>query len=187
VELAGSNTLYIKAIGVTVSACETRPFFHDTLFVRCERLLFPSIGMKAMSKYDELVRIFLKAKGEHESDGVICQTFAHTLMQSIFGAFDCPAGIMVGDSKRDGQGFWNTSFLLMIVPNFPSSIAVKKSDRHFLVKFESDDRQFTINDIERDDLEPFYDFVFARWKDKLTHYFHAPLEVKANIDYGQYL
>jgi hypothetical protein len=62
----------------------------------------------------------------------------------------------------------------------------KKLD-HRVVKFESDDRQFTINDIERDDLEPFYDFVFARWKDKLAHYFHAPLEAKANIDYGQYL
>ena len=152
-----------------------------------EKRFFLAIGIDAMSKYDELVRIFLKAKDEHESDGVMCQDFAHTLMKSIFGAFDCPAGIMVGDSKRDGQGFWNTSFLLMIVPNFPSSIAVKKSERHFIVKFEADDRQFTIKDIERDDLEPFYDFVFARWKDKLTHYFHAPLEVKANMEYGQYL
>jgi hypothetical protein len=76
-----------------------------------------------MSKYDELVRIFLKAKDEHESDRVICQNFAHNLMESIFEAFDCPSGIMVGDSRRDDKGFWNTSFLLMIVPNFPSSIA----------------------------------------------------------------
>ena len=140
-----------------------------------------------MSRYDELVSIYLKAKDEYENDGRICRDFAHDLMKSIFRAFGCPAGIMVGDSKRDNEGFWENAFWLMIVPNFPSSIAVKKSDRHFLVKFESDDRQFTINDIERDDLEPFYAFVFARWKDKLTHYFHAPLDVKASIEYGQYL
>ena len=131
--------------------------------------------------------IYLKAKDEHENNGIMCQNFAHDLMKSIFRAFGCPAGIMVGDSKMDQKSFWNTSFLLMIVPNFPSSIAVKRSDGRFIVKFESDDRQFTINDIERDDLEPFYAFVFARWKDKLTHYFHAPLEVKANRGHGQYL
>ena len=78
-----------------------------------------------MSKYDELVRIYLQAKDEHENNGLLCQNFAHNLMKSIFRAFGCPADIMVGDTKRDQKNFWNTSFLLMIVPNFPSSIAVK--------------------------------------------------------------
>ena len=100
-------------------------------------------------------------------------------MKSIFRAFDCPAGIMVGDTKRDQKNFWNTSFLLMIVPNFPSSIAVKKSEGHFIVKFESDDTQFTFTDMESAGLESFYDFVFARWKEKLANYFHASSDVVA--------
>ena len=129
-----------------------------------------------MSKYDELVSIYLKAKDEHENNGIICQNFVHDLMKSIFRAFGCPAGIMVGDSKRDQKRFWNTSFLLMIVPNFPSSIAVKKSDGRFIVKFESDDTQFTFTDMASDNLESFYDFVFARWKEKLAHYFHCGMK-----------
>ena len=84
-------------------------------------------GTDAMSKYDELVSIYLKAKDEHENNGLTCQNFAHDLMKSIFRAFGCPAGIMVGDSKRDQKSFWNTSFLLMIVSNFPSSVVVKKN------------------------------------------------------------
>jgi hypothetical protein len=65
-----------------------------------------------MSKYDELVRIYLQAKDEHENNGILCQNFAHDLMKSIFRAFGCPAGIMVGDTKRDQKNFWNTSFSL---------------------------------------------------------------------------
>src|SRR5712691_12777070 len=75
-----------------------------------------------MSRYDELVSIYLKAKDEYENDGRICRDFAHDLMKSIFREFNCPAGIMTGDSRRDNEGFWKTSFWLMIVPNFPSSI-----------------------------------------------------------------
>jgi hypothetical protein len=140
-----------------------------------------------MSKYDELVSIYLKAKDEHENNGIVCQNFAHDLMKSIFRVFGCPAGIMVGDSKMDQKSFWNTSFLLMIVPNFPSSIAVKRSDGRFIVKFESDDTQFTFTDIESDNLESFYNFVFAIWKEKLAHYFHASYEEEAKREHGQYL
>ena len=139
-----------------------------------------------MSKYDELVRIYLQAKDEHENNGILCQNFAHNLMKSIFRAFGCHAGIMVGDTKRDQKNFWNTSFLLMIVPNFPSSIAVKKSEGHFIVKFESYDTQFTFTDMESAGLESFYDFVFARWKEKLANYFHASSDVDTNRDYGQH-
>jgi len=114
-----------------------------------------------MSKYDELVRIYLQAKDEHENNGILCQNFVPNLMKSIFRAFGYPAGIMVGDTKRDQKNFWNTSFLLMIVPNFPSSIAVKKSEGHFIVKFDSDDTQFTFTDMESAGLVSFYDFVFA--------------------------
>ena len=39
-----------------------------------------------MSKYDELVSIYLKAKDEHENNGIMCQNFAHDLMKSIFRA-----------------------------------------------------------------------------------------------------
>src|SRR5205823_1690020 len=119
-----------------------------------------------MSRYDELVSIYLKAKDEYENDGRICRNFAHDLMKSIFRAFDCPSGIMIGDSRRNNEGFWENAFWLMIVPNFPSSIAVKKSNGHFIVKFESDDTQFIIKDIKSDDLESFYHFVFERWKEK---------------------
>ena len=58
-----------------------------------------------MSKYDELVHIYLKAKDEHENNGIMCQNFAHDLMKSIFRAFGCPAGIMVGDSKWIRRAF----------------------------------------------------------------------------------
>ena len=75
----------------------------------------------------------------------------------------------------------------MIVPNFPSSIAVKRSDGRFIVKFESDDTQFTFTDIESDNLESFYNFVFAIWKEKLAHYFHASYEEEAKREHGQYL
>jgi hypothetical protein len=124
-----------------------------------------------MSKYDELVRIYLQANDEHENNGILCQNFAHNLMMSIFRAFGCPAGIIGGDTKRDRKNFWNTSFLLMIVPNFPSLIAVKKSEGHFIVKFESDDTLFTFTDMEGAGLESFYDFVFARWKEKIGQLF----------------
>ena len=67
-----------------------------------------------MSKYDELARIYLQAKDEHENNGILCQNFAHNLMKSIFRAFGCPSGIMVGDTKGDQKNFWNTSFLPMI-------------------------------------------------------------------------
>ena len=140
-----------------------------------------------MSRYDELVSIYLKAKDEYENDGRICRDFAHDLMKSIFREFNCPAGIMTGDSRRDNEGFWKTSFWLMIVPNFPSSIAVKKSNDHFMVKFESHDKQFTIKDIKSDDLESFYDFVLERWKGKLANYFQAPPEMDEKREPGQYL
>ena len=107
------------------------------------------------------MRIYLQAKDEHENNGILCQNFVPNLMKSIFRAFGYPAGIMVGDTKRDQKNFWNTSFLLMIVPNFPSSIAVKKSEGHFIVKFDSDDTQFTFTDMESAGLVSFYDFVFA--------------------------
>ena len=119
-----------------------------------------------MSRYDELVSIYLKAKDEYENDGRICRDFAHDLMKSIFREFNCPSGVMVGYSRRDNEGFWKTSFWLMIVPNFPSSIAVKKSDGYFIVKFESDDTQFIITDMKSENLESFYHFVFERWKEK---------------------
>ena len=140
-----------------------------------------------MSRYDELVSIFLTAKDEYENDGRICRDFAHDLMKSIFRAFDCPASIMVGDSRRDNDGFWKTSFWLMIVPNFSSLIAVKKSDDHFTVRFESHDTQFIIKDMTSENLESFYHFVFERWKEKLTNYFHAPPEVDEKRESGQYL
>jgi len=100
-----------------------------------------------MSRYDELVRIYLQAKDEYENDGRICREFAQDLMKSIFRAFNCPASIMTGNARRDNEGFWETPFWLMIVPNFPSSIAVKKSDDHFIVKFESHDKPFIIKEI----------------------------------------
>ncbi len=78
-----------------------------------------------MSRYDELVSIYLKAKDEYEHDGRMCRDFAHDLMKAIFRAFDCPSGIMMRDSRRDHEGFWENTFWLMIVPNFPSSLAVK--------------------------------------------------------------
>src|SRR6266566_679036 len=105
-----------------------------------------------MSRYDELVSIYLKAKDEHEND----------------------------------EGFWENSFWLMIVPNFPSSIAVKKSDGHFIVKFESDDTQFIIKDIKSENLESFYHFVFERWKEKLANYFQARPAADEKRESGQY-
>ena len=140
-----------------------------------------------MSRYDELVSIYLKAKDEYEYDGRMCRDFAHDLMKAIFRAFDCPSGIMMRDSRRDHEGFWENTFWLMIVPNFPSSLAVKKSDGHFIVKFESDDTQFIIKDIESENLESFYHFVFERWKEKLAQYFQARPEVDEQRESGQYL
>jgi hypothetical protein len=140
-----------------------------------------------MSRYDELVSIYLKAKDEYEHDGRMCRDFAHDLMKAIFRAFDCPSGIMMRDSRRDHEGFWENTFWLMIVPNFPSSLAVKKSDGHFIVKFESDDTQFIIKDIESENLESFYHFVFERWKEKLAQYFQARPEVDEQRESGQYL
>ena len=140
-----------------------------------------------MSRYDELVSIYLKAKDEYENDGRMCRDFARDLMKSIFRAFDCPSGIMIGDSRRDNEGFWENAFWLMIVPNFPSSIAVKKSDGHFIVKFESDDTQFIIKDMKSENLESFYHFVFERWKEKLAHYFQVRPDVDEKRESGQYL
>ena len=131
--------------------------------------------------------IYLKAKDEYEHDGRMCRDFAHDLMKAIFRAFDCPSGIMMRDSRRDHEGFWENTFWLMIVPNFPSSLAVKKSDGHFIVKFESDDTQFIIKDIESENLESFYHFVFERWKEKLAQYFQARPEVDEQRESGQYL
>ena len=140
-----------------------------------------------MSRYDELVRIYLQAKDEYENDGKMCRDFAQDLMKSIFRAFHCPSSIMTGNSRRDHEGFWENTFWLMIVPNFPSSLAVKKSDGHFIVKFESDDTQFIIKDIESENLESFYHFVFERWKEKLAQYFQARPEVDEQRESGQYL
>ena len=140
-----------------------------------------------MSRYDELVSIYLKAKDEYEHDGRMCRDFAHDLMKAIFRAFDCPSGIMMRDSRRDHEGFWENTFWLMIVPNFPSSLAVKKSDGHFIVKFESDDTQFIITDMKSENLESFYHFVFERWKEKLAQYFQARPEVDEQRESGQYL
>ena len=140
-----------------------------------------------MSRYDELVSIYLKAKDEYENDGRICRDFAQDLMKAIFREFDCPAGIMAGNARRDHEGFWETPFWLMIVPNFSSSLAVKKSDGHFIVKFESDDTQFIIKDIKSENLESFYHFVFERWKEKLANYFQARPEVDEKRESGQYL
>jgi hypothetical protein len=140
-----------------------------------------------MSRYDELVSIYLQAKDEYETDGRMCREFAHDLMKAIFRAFDCPSGIMIGDSRRDHEGFWENAFWLMIVPNFSSSIAVKKADGHFLVKFESDDTQFLIQDIHNENLESFYHFVFERWKEKLAQYFQARPAVEEQRASGQYL
>ena len=94
---------------------------------------------------------------------------------------------MIGNARRDNEGFWETPFWLMIVPNFPSSIAVKKSDDHFIVKFESHDKPFIIKEIKSDDLESFYDFVLERWKEKLANYFQAPPEMDEKREPGQYL
>jgi len=58
-----------------------------------------------MSKYDELVRIYLQAKDEHENNGFLCQNFAHNLMKSIFRAFGCPAGIMLAIQKEIKRTF----------------------------------------------------------------------------------
>jgi len=140
-----------------------------------------------MSRYDELVRIYLQAKDEYENDGRICREFAQDLMKSIFRAFNCPASIMIGNARRDNEGFWETPFWLMIVPNFPSSIAVKTSDDHYIVKFESHDKPFIIKEIKSDDLESFYDFVLERWKEKLANYFQAPPEMDEKREPGQYL
>src|SRR6266446_6522937 len=120
-----------------------------------------------MSRYDELVSIYLKAKDAYEHDGRMCREFAQDLMKAIFRAFDCPAGIMAGNARRDHEGFWETPFWLMIVPNFPSSI--------------------TIKDLENDDLEAFYAFVLERWKEKLANYFQAPPAMDAQREPGQYL
>ena len=140
-----------------------------------------------MSRYDELVSIYLQAKDAYENDGRICRDFAQDLMKAIFREFDCPAGIMAGNARRDHEGFWETPFWLMIVPNFPSSIAVKKSDEHFMVKFESHDKPFTIKDMKSDDLTSFYAFVLERWKEKLAKYFQAPPAMDAQREPGQYL
>jgi hypothetical protein len=64
---------------------------------------------------------------------------------------------------------------------------VKKSEGHFIVKFDSDDTQFTFTDMESAGLESFYDFVFARWKEKLANYFHAPFDVDTKRDYNRYI
>jgi len=119
-----------------------------------------------MSKYDELVRIYLQAKDEHENNGILCQNFVHNLMKSIFRAFGCPAGTMVGDTKRDQKNFWNTSFFANDCAKFSLIDRGKKTQGHFIVKFESDDTQFTFTDMESAGLESFYDFVFARWMAK---------------------
>jgi hypothetical protein len=140
-----------------------------------------------MSKYDALVRLYLQAKDEHENNAILCQNFAHNLMKSLFRVCGCPASIMVGDTQREQKNCWNTSFLLMIVPNVPSSIAVKKSEGHFIVKFESDNTQFTFTDMESAGLESFYDCVFARCKEKLANYFHAPFDVDTKRDYSLHL
>jgi hypothetical protein len=86
-----------------------------------------------MSRYDELVSIYLKAKDEYENDGRMCRDFARDLMKSIFRAFDCPSGIMIGDSRRNNEGFWENAFWLMIVPNFSSSIPTTTVVEHALL------------------------------------------------------
>jgi hypothetical protein len=63
----------------------------------------------------------------------------------------------------------------------------KKADGHFMVKFESDDTQFLIKDMQNENLESFYHFVFERWKEKLAKYFQARPEVDEKRESGQYL
>ena len=83
-------------------------------------------------------------------------------------------------------------FLLLSISSFRSqkvsgNEAVKKSDGHFIVKFESDDTQFIIKDMKSENLESFYHFVFERWKEKLAHYFQVRPEVDEKRESGQYL
>jgi hypothetical protein len=71
--------------------------------------------------------------------------------------------------ERSEEGFWKTDFFVLIAPQFYSSISVKKCDNCFIVKFESYEKCFEIKDLKKDNLEPFYDFVFERWKTRLAN------------------
>lgn len=142
-----------------------------------------------ITKFEELCRIYAAVKERRDRNATSCYEFANLLVRAMIDDFQCTerqvsfipidpdfyASAAEETMWLESDGFWHLRVKLTLnqkssdslQPMFSLRFLIKQVNHHFVVKFETPRKEFTIHKDKPDEFRPLFELVFERIKERL--------------------